>query len=118
MALCVSVVYLKPGVGPGALAVCAVASLPTILVLAREHEDKTFLLRVFVLAVMARIIIATVIHTAGLEEFFGGDATTSFLICGRRSRIASSRTAVPRSLARTYRCISYIDWPTPTSAAS
>ena len=29
------------------------------------------------------------------------DATTSFLICGRRCRIASSRTAVPRSLART-----------------
>ncbi len=76
MALCVGVVYLKPGVGPGALAVCAVASLPTILVLAREHEDKTFLLRVFILAVMARIIIATVIHTAGGEEFFGGDATT------------------------------------------
>jgi Dolichyl-phosphate-mannose-protein mannosyltransferase len=76
LAVCGGVVYLKPGVAPGALVVCAVASLPTILVLARERDDKTFLLRLFVLGVITRIIIATVILTAGFEEFFGGDAIT------------------------------------------
>lgn len=76
LAACAGVVYMKPGLGPGALAMCAFASLPTMIVLVREQEDKTFLLRLFVLAVIARIFLATVIHTAGLEEFFGGDATT------------------------------------------
>lgn len=76
LAVSAGVIYMKPGLGPGALTMCAVAALPTLIVLAREREDKTFLLRVFVLAVIARMILATVIHTMGLEEFFGGDATT------------------------------------------
>jgi Dolichyl-phosphate-mannose-protein mannosyltransferase len=76
LAVCAGVVYMKPGLGPGALAMCALTALPTLIVLGREDEDKTFLLRLFVLAVVARIILATVIHTAGLEEFFGGDANT------------------------------------------
>lgn len=76
LVVCGGVIYLKPGAAPGALAVCVATSLPTIIVLARERDDKIFLLRLFVLGVIARIIIATVIYTAGLEEFFGGDANT------------------------------------------
>ena len=76
MIVCGGVVYLKPGFAPGALAACAVTSLPTILVLARERDDKTFLMRLFTLGVITRIIIATLIFTAGFEEFFGGDANT------------------------------------------
>jgi hypothetical protein len=76
LGVCGGVLYVQPGFAPGALAVCAAASVPTIWVLAREHDDKTFLLRVFVLAVIARIILGTVIFTAGYEEFFGGDANT------------------------------------------
>ena len=76
LAVCSGMIYLQPGYAPAALATCAVVSMPTIIVLARERDDKTFLLRLFILAVLARIIISTVIFTAGLEEFFGGDANT------------------------------------------
>lgn len=68
--------FLNPSQAPGALAFCALACLPTLIVLARTREQKTFLMRLFVVAVLVRIIIATVIFTAHLEEFFGGDANT------------------------------------------
>lgn len=67
--------WFRPGVAPGALAVCAVVSLPTLFILIRSHEDRRFLLRLFVLAVLARIVLATVIYGTW-EEFFGGDANT------------------------------------------
>jgi 4-amino-4-deoxy-L-arabinose transferase-like glycosyltransferase len=50
--------------------------LPTLFVLTRAGEERQFLLRVFTLAVLARIIVATIIFVTGKEEFFGGDATT------------------------------------------
>jgi 4-amino-4-deoxy-L-arabinose transferase-like glycosyltransferase len=74
--ICGGVLYLIPALGPGALAFCAVVSLPTFFILARTHEDKQFLLRLFVLAVLVRIIVASIIFLAGLQEFFGGDANT------------------------------------------
>jgi len=74
--ICGVTIFLQPANAPGALALCALASLPTIIILARAREDKTFLMRLFLLAVLVRIIIATVIFTANMEEFFGGDANT------------------------------------------
>ena len=71
-------VFLERQDGASALTLCAVTSLPTILILARRdsNEDRAFLLRVFILGVLVRIIIGTVIHVGHLEEFFGGDANT------------------------------------------
>src|SRR5687767_9177784 len=74
--VCAAVVYLTPGYGPGALAFCVVTSLPTLFLLARAGEEKRFLFRLFTLAVVVRIIVATVIHLGNLQEFFGGDANT------------------------------------------
>lgn len=76
LAVCGGAMFLNPSQAPGALAFCALACLPTLIVLARTREQKTFLMRLFVVAVLVRIIIATVIFTAHLEEFFGGDANT------------------------------------------
>ncbi len=77
--ICGAVIQLMPGVGPGALASCAVVSLPTIFVLARTRDHKTFLWRLFILAVLARIIVATIIYMGNMQEFFGGDANTYHL---------------------------------------
>lgn len=77
--ICGGVLYVIPGYGPGALAFCVGVSLPTVFVLARAPEDRQFLLRLFVLAVLARIIVASIIYRAGLQEFFGGDANTYHL---------------------------------------
>jgi len=71
-------VFLERQDGASALTLCAITSLPTILILTRRDasEDRSFLLRVFILGILARIIIGTVIHLGHLEEFFGGDANT------------------------------------------
>ena len=71
------VLFLQPSHAPGALALCILSSLPTVIVLARDStEDRTFLLRVFTLGLLLRVVLATVIFTGNMEEFFGGDANT------------------------------------------
>lgn len=74
--ICCGVVWFMPGVGPGALVLCAVVSLPTLFILLRTHEERLFLLRLFVIAVLVRIVLATVINVGHMESFFGGDANT------------------------------------------
>ena len=75
LALCVGVITLKPTAGPGALIVCALVSAPTLIILARPSQERTFLLRLFLLALMIRIVLATII-LGRMENFFGGDAIT------------------------------------------
>ena len=72
LVICGAVISLQPTLAPGALACCAVVSLPTIFMLARSGKEKTFLLRLFIIAVLVRIVLATVIFMGNMEEFFGG----------------------------------------------
>lgn len=74
--LCAGVIWFVPGRGPGALAVCAIVSLPTLIILIRTQDERRFLLRLFVIALMGRIVLATLINLADWEAFFGGDAHT------------------------------------------
>jgi hypothetical protein len=76
MLVCGIVLWTLPVQGPGALAVCMAVSLPTLFVLVRAKDERCFLLRVFLLAVLARIIVATIVFKSGAENFFGGDANT------------------------------------------
>ncbi len=69
-------IFLAPSEAPGALALCVAASIPTLIILARTDDERTFLLRLFVLAVVVRVFVATIIFHGQLEEFFGGDANT------------------------------------------
>ena len=69
--------FVQPQAAPGALTLAVIASLPTILILSRGSvEDRTFLIRVFILGLLVRMILATVIYAGHMEEFFGGDANT------------------------------------------
>jgi dolichyl-phosphate-mannose-protein mannosyltransferase len=74
--ICSGLIWLKPAEAPGALAFCALASAPTLVILARSGDEKTFLLRLFMIGVLVRIVVATVIFTGKMEDFFGGDANT------------------------------------------
>lgn len=74
--MCAGVMWFVPGRGPGALAVCAIVSLPTLIILIRTQDERRFLLRLFVIALMGRIVLATLINLADWEAFFGGDAHT------------------------------------------
>jgi hypothetical protein len=76
LAVCGASLFLAPGDAPGALACCIITSIPTIFVLTRREEDRTFLIRVFMIAILVRIAVATVIYIGHYEEFFGGDAIT------------------------------------------
>jgi hypothetical protein len=79
LVICGGVIFITPQFAPGALAFCVLFSLPTIIILARSGQERTFLLRLFLLAVLARIIVGTIIFVGGMEDFFGGDATTYHL---------------------------------------
>jgi hypothetical protein len=74
--VCGGTLFIKPSEAPGALAMCAVAAMPTIIILARTPEQRTFLMRLFVLALVVRMILAVAIYVGHMEEFFGGDANT------------------------------------------
>jgi len=76
LAICVALVWLMPGDAPGALVLCALVSIPTVLILARTDDERTFLLRLFFVGLMVRIMLAAVINMGHMEDFFGGDANT------------------------------------------
>lgn len=76
MLICGVVLWMFPVQAPSALAVCVAVSLPTLVVLTRAKDDRRFLWRVFILAVLARIVVAAIIFRSGGENFFGGDANT------------------------------------------
>ena len=71
-----ALVWLMPAEAPGALVMCAVVSIPTIFILARTHDERTFLLRVFFIGLLVRIVLGAVINMGHMEDFFGGDANT------------------------------------------
>src|SRR4051794_21653472 len=74
--ICTALVWLMPTLAPGALVMCALVSFPTILILARTRDEKTFLLRLFFVGLLVRIVLASLINMGHMEEFFGGDANT------------------------------------------
>src|SRR5215212_5459773 len=74
--ICTALIWVQPTMGPGALVMCAVVSAPTLLILARSRDEKTFLFRLFLVGLMVRIVLASVIYLGHMEEFFGGDANT------------------------------------------
>jgi hypothetical protein len=74
--VCGGTLFLLPGEASGALAMCVLVSIPTLIILVRNREDRSFLLRVFILGLLVRIVIALIIRVGHMEEFFGGDANT------------------------------------------
>jgi dolichyl-phosphate-mannose-protein mannosyltransferase len=79
LAVCGATIFLAPVEAPGALAFCALVSLPTIIILSRG-DDRQFLLRLFIAALVVRVALAIVIFNGHMEEFFGGDANTYDLL--------------------------------------
>ena len=71
-----ALVWLMPSDAPGALVMCAAVSAPTVLILARTEDEKTFLFRLFLVGLLIRIVLAAVINMGHMEDFFGGDANT------------------------------------------
>ncbi len=67
---------LLPSDGPLAVVLCAVCALVPCFFINRIEEHREFLLRVFLGALLVRMLVGTAIFYANLQEFFGGDALT------------------------------------------
>jgi hypothetical protein len=76
LVLCVSIVLLVPTYGATAVLVCAVMAVGAAMIIGRVKVERLFLVRLFVGALLARMLIGTLIFYFGLQEFFGGDAIT------------------------------------------
>lgn len=74
--LSTGIVVFIPTEGGPALLVCVVIAGLAGLIIARVKSDKTFLLRLFMSALLARIFIGAIIYGFNMQEFFGGDANT------------------------------------------
>ena len=71
----IAVALLVPG---GATAVLTCAALAAVAggVIYSSKDSRTFLLRIFVSGLLARMFVGTLIYAFKMQEFFGGDALT------------------------------------------
>lgn len=57
-----------------ALLVASVLSVLTVVILRRIDKENSFLIQIFLVALIVRILFGTLIHVFELRDFFGGDA--------------------------------------------
>jgi hypothetical protein len=68
------VVFSSPQHGPAALVFCLPLSLACARLIQRVENQRRFLLQLFVISLLVRMLVATSIFAYDLQEFFGGDA--------------------------------------------
>lgn len=76
LALCAGIAIFVPVYGASAVILCVVLATMVGFVISRVKEDGQFLLRIFIGAVLARMLVGSLIFAFNLQEFFGGDALT------------------------------------------
>ncbi len=59
-----------------AMLIVAILSVVTIILIRNNAEDSQFLVRIFLVGLLARIIFGTFLHVFDMREFFGSDALT------------------------------------------
>jgi 4-amino-4-deoxy-L-arabinose transferase-like glycosyltransferase len=59
-----------------AMLLVSVTSLIAIILIRKVDKENTFLVNIFLIALIARILFGTTVHIFELREFFGGDALT------------------------------------------
>ena len=62
--------------GPLAILLTSFCAFVVILILRRVDYENEFLVNIFVMALIARIIFGTIVHVFDLRMFMGGDAFT------------------------------------------
>src|SRR5205085_2795023 len=74
LALCVGIIILVPE--GGAAAVTLLAALTAVALVSIYHvgSDRRFLLQLFTIALLMRVMLGTFTYVLNLQEFFGGDA--------------------------------------------
>lgn len=62
--------------GVVAVLVAVLMSLGTVYIISQTDYDTDFLIQVFLIALLARIVFGSLVHIFGINDFFGGDALT------------------------------------------
>jgi Dolichyl-phosphate-mannose-protein mannosyltransferase len=69
------------------LTVCSLAAIAIIRHTVKDKEDKEFVQRLFIIALLLRVSFGTIVHIFDLREFFGGDAILYDLLGNRLAGI-------------------------------
>jgi 4-amino-4-deoxy-L-arabinose transferase-like glycosyltransferase len=73
---CLAIILLMPEAGAGAILLCVVLACVVGTLIYNGKTDQTYLLQIFVGALLVRMLIGAVIYRFELQGFFGGDALT------------------------------------------
>src|SRR5437867_11272893 len=74
--VCSGIIFLVPAKAPAALLSAALLATIGVIIINRIESDRMFLLRLFLAAILVRLMVGTVIFFFSLQDFFGGDADT------------------------------------------
>jgi len=77
------IIFLTVPDGFVAILVTTILSALTIILIRQNTEDSKFLIQIFLVALVLRLIFGTFIHVFSLREFFGSDAI-SYDLMGKR----------------------------------
>jgi 4-amino-4-deoxy-L-arabinose transferase-like glycosyltransferase len=72
----ITIAVMIPNEGQPALIFCIALTLVAALVISQIKEDRQFLLQMFILGLVLRVMVGGLIYRFGLQAFFGGDAFT------------------------------------------
>jgi len=75
-AISIGIALFVPGHGATAVILCAVLAVLTGFFVRQVQIDRDFLSKLFVIGLLLRMLVGTLIFTLNLQEFFGGDANT------------------------------------------
>jgi hypothetical protein len=71
-----AIVILTYPDGFAALGIVLLISIPTILIIRSQSDEKEFLTDLFIAGLLLRLLFGVFVHTFELRTFFGGDALT------------------------------------------
>ncbi len=72
----VAIMVVAPADGAPAILFALPLAAVAVWAIYKIEDDRRFLFRLFVSALLVRILVGTLIYAFGLQEFFGGDALT------------------------------------------
>ncbi len=72
------IIILAQPVGAGAVLICGVCAAFAVLLINKnfDGEERTFLRKLFIIALLLRILLAAVTYIFHVQDFFGGDSIT------------------------------------------
>lgn len=84
--------------GMGAVLLGTVCSLGVIAIINRQAENRDFLLQIFLIALLLRVFIGSLIYYFGAGNFFGGDAVIYDELGNTVSRLWYGETSINQTL--------------------